>query len=561
MKTYPSAVRGALRALSCSALAAALLLGPPGGAHAQEGKRGGTLRLLARAAAGTIDPHVNYTLQFFQINYVLYDGLVTFKKVAGKEGFSVVADLAEALPQPADGGKTYVFKLRDGISFANGKPVTVDDVVASFQRIFKVLGPTAGTFYNGIVGADACLAEPATCTLAGGVVADPAARTVTINLTQPDGEFLQKIAIPHAAILPADAPPKDVGTEPIPGTGPYMIAGYDPNSRMTLVRNPHFKEWSKDAQPDGYADEIHYDFGLTEEAAVTAIQNGQADWMFDPPPPDRLPEIGSKYAKQVAVNLLTAMWYAPMNTNLAPFDDVRVRQAVNYAIDRAAIVKLFGGANLAAPTCQILPQGFPSYEPYCPYTQNPGAKWSKPDLAKAKALVKESGTAGQKVTIITEDTVVSRNIGVYLQGVLQELGYDAGVKPISQNIQFTYIQNTNNNVQISVSQWFQDYPSPSNFLNVLFSCASFHPGSDASVNIAGFCDKAVDARMEEAFAASVSDPATAAKIWTEVDRMVTDKAPAAVLFTPKRVDFVSSRVKNFTFSPQFYWIVSQSWVN
>jgi peptide/nickel transport system substrate-binding protein len=545
-------------------LSGAVLVGaatmPSGAPLAEEGKMGGTLRLLARAASGTIDPHINYTLQYFQINYLLYDGLVTFRKAGDATGFEVVADLAETLPEPEDGGRKYVFKLREGIMFADGSDLTTEDVVASFQRIFKISGPTAGTFYNGIVGADKCLAEPNTCTLEGGVVADAAAGTITFNLTQPDGEFLQKIAIPHAAILPVETQLKDYGTEPIPGTGAYMIESYDPNKRLRMVRNPYFKEWSKEAQPAGYPDAIDYDFGLTEEAAVTAIQNGQADWMFDPPPPDRLAELGTTYAGQVSVHPLTAMWYAPMNTNLAPFDDVRVRQAVNLAIDRDAIVKLFGGANLAQPACQILPPGFPSYEPYCPYTADPGAKWSAPDMAQAKALVAESGTAGQEVTIISEDTVVSRAIGVYLQDVLNELGYKASVKPISQNIQFTYIQNTNNKVQISISQWFQDYPSPSNFLQVLFSCASFTPGSDASVNIAGFCDESIDKMMADAQAAAITDPAKAAEIWTQVDKAVTDAAPVAVLFTPKRVDFISKRVKNFTFSPQFYWIVSQSWV-
>jgi peptide/nickel transport system substrate-binding protein len=528
--------------------------------NAQEGVKGGTIRMLARAAAGTIDPHINYTLQYFQINYILYDGLVAFKKVGDQTGFDVVADLAETLPEPEDGGKKYTFVLRDGIKFANGQPLTTADVVASFQRIFKISGPTAGTFYNGIVGADKCLAEPATCTLEGGVVADEATRTITINLVAPDGEFLQKIAVPHAAILPADTPTTDQGTTPIPGTGPYMISSYDPNTQLKMVRNPNFVEWSKDAQPAGYPDEINYDFGLTEEAAVTAIQNGQADWMFDAPPPDRLTEIGTTYADQVTVHPLTAMWYAPMNTNLAPFDNIKARQALNYAIDRAAIVKLFGGPNLGQPACQILPPGFPSNVPYCPYTANPGATWSAPDMEKAKALVAESGTAGQEVTIIAEDTNVSRAIGVYLQGVLTELGYVASVKPISPNIQFTYIQNTNNKVQISISQWFQDYPSPSNFLQVLFSCASFHGGSDASINIAGFCDPTIDAMMADAQAKAITDPAKAAEIWTAVDKAVTDAAPAAVLFTPKRVDFVSSRIRNFTFSPQFYWIVSQSWI-
>lgn len=546
-------------ATCCIGMSGAFSLHPISAAKAAD-HEGGTLRLLAKAAAGTIDPHINYTLQYFQINYMLYDGLVTFRKAGDQSGFDVVPDLAESLPEPTNDGKTYVFHLRHGVKFANGQEVTPEDVRASFQRIFKVSGPTSGTFYNGIVGADACIASPADCTLDGGVEIDDDTWTVTINLTEPDGEFLQKIAIPHAAILPADTPAKDMGTTPIPGTGPYMIASYDPNKELRMVRNPNFREWSREAQPAGYPDEIDYDFGLSEEAAVTAIENGQADWMFDPPPPDRLAEIGSRYADQVSLHPLTAMWYAPMNTNLAPFDDVRVRQAVNYAIDRAAVVNLFGGKNLAQPACQILPPGFPSYEPYCPYTAGGGDTWSAPDMAKAKELVKESGTAGQEVTIIAEDNTVSRSIGVYLQGVLNNLGYKTSVKAISQNIQFTYIQNTNNKVQISISQWFQDYPSPSNFLHVLFGCDSFHPGSDASVNISGFCDKSIDAKMAKATALTLSDPGQSASLWTEIDHDVTDQAPAAVLFTPKRVDFVSKRVRNFTFSPQFYWVIDQSWI-
>ena len=140
-----------------------------------------------------------------------------------------------------------------------------------------------------------------------------------------------------------------------------------------------------------------------------------------------------------------------MNTRLAPFDNVKARQAVNFAIDRKALVNLFGGPVLAAPVCQVLPPGFPAHVPYCPYTKDPGEKWSAPDIERAKQLVEESGTKGQKVTVIVEDTAVSKSIGVYLQSVLKEIGYDADVKPISPNIQFTYIQNTNNKVQISVS--------------------------------------------------------------------------------------------------------------
>lgn len=536
------------------------LLAMPAAAEYQTAHRGGTMRLVARSAAGTVDPMINYTLQYWQIYQGLYDGLMAFKKAAGADGFTKVPDLAEAMPEVTNDGKTYVFKLRKGIKFSNGADLTTKDVVASFQRIFKVSSPTAGGFYSVIVGADKCLATPATCTLEGGVVADEAAGTITINLTRPDAEFLDKLALPHASILPADAPTQDAGTAPIPGTGAYMISAYDPNTGMTMSRNPNFKVWSEEAQPDGYPDVIQYDFGLTDEAEVNAVMNGEADWMFDQPPTDRLAEIGSKYQDQVFLTPLTAWWYAPMNTNLAPFDNVKARQAVNYAIDRNALVNLFGGPVLATPVCQVLPPGFPGHVDYCPYTKDPGTTWSAPDLDKAKQLVEESGTKGQKVTIIAEDTAVSKAIGTYLQSVLTDIGYEAEVKPISPNIQFTYIQNTNNKVQISITQWYQDYPAASDFLNILFGCASFTPGSDSSINIAGFCDKEIQAKMDAALALGVTDQEGANKIWAEVDKAVTDSAAAAALFTPKHVDFVSKRVGNFQFNSQFYWMVSQSWV-
>lgn len=527
---------------------------------AQAEHSGGTIRLTASSAGGTIDPHINYNLQYWQVYPIIYDGLMAFRKAGGQEGYAIVPDLAEAMPEVRNSGQTYIFKLRKGIKFSTGKEVTVEDVRASFQRIFKAVGPTSGTFYAGIVGADACLKAPADCTLDGGVVVDAATNTVTINLAQADSELLFKLAVPHAAILPSETPPTDSGTTPIPGTGAYMVASYNPNVKMEIIRNPQFRQWSEEAQPTGYPDGFVYEFGLTPEAQVTAVQNGNADWMYDQPPTDRLVEIGTSFKEQVHINPLGAMWYAPMNTNLAPFDDVRVRQAVSYAIDRQVVVNMFGGPNLASPVCQVLPPNFPGHVDYCPYTRNPGATWSAPDLEKAKQLVAESGTAGQSVLVIVEDTPVSRNIGTYLQSVLSELGYDASVKAISPNIHFTYIQNTNNKVQISVSYWYQDYPAASNFLNVMFSCNSFHPGSDASVNISGFCSEALDQRMQAAMKMGVSDPETATKMWAEIDRDVIDQAPIAPLFTPKRIDFVSQRLRNFVFSPQLYWRMSLAWV-
>jgi peptide/nickel transport system substrate-binding protein len=521
--------------------------------------RGGTLKLLAKAAGGTLDPQVNYTLQYWQLYQATYDGLLAFKKAGADAAFDVVPDLASDY-KLSNGGKTWTFTLRKGIKFSNGQPLTVNDVVASFRRIFKVKSPTSGGFYSGIIGADKCLKKPAGCTLAGGISGNAAKNTVTINLTAADPEFKYKLAVPHASILPASAPPTDAGTKPIPATGAYYFASYNPTKQLVMKRNPYFKEWSKDAMPAGYPDEITQSFGLTVEAQITAIENGQADWTLEAPPADRLNELGTKYADQTHVETLTAFWYAPMNVNLAPFDNLKARQAVNYAIDRNALVKIFGGPKLAQPSCQVLPPAFPGFKAYCPYTKNPGTTWSAPDVAKAKQLVQQSGTKGAKVTVLSSDDEVNKAVAVYLQSVLNQIGYKASVKPISGNIFFTYVQNTKNKVQINVQQWYQDYPAASDFLHILFGCESFHPGSDSSINIAGFCDKKINAQMHQALKLEQESFPAANQLWSKIDRQVTDASPMATLFTPKHIDFVSKRVGNFVFSKQFYWLVDQSWV-
>jgi len=328
------------------------------------------------------------------------------------------------------------------------------------------------------------------------------------------------------------------------------------NGLIDLVRNPYFQQWSEQAQPKGYPDRIEYRFGGTEESAVNAILNGQADGMYEPVPIGRLAELSIKHARQLRVSPMTAWWYAPLNVNLPPFDDVRVRQALNYAVDRDALVALFGGAALYT----ILPPDMPGHSAHCDYTLNPGTQWSASDMDKAQALVEASGTRGQKVTVVSEDSVISRAVGAYLQSVLTDLGYQASLQSISGDIQFTYIQNSNNKVQISVTQWYQDYPAPSNFLHVLLGCDSFNPGSDSSINISGFCNKSLDNRMKAAMRLAVTDGDAALEQWGRIDRDMMQLAPVVPLFTPKHIDLISQRVGNYQFSSRYRWLLGNSWV-
>src|SRR5919201_2048655 len=189
------------------------------------GGKGGTMNLVANAApSGSPDSQVNYTLQEWQLLIITHDGLVAFKRAAGSEGTKIVPDLAESVPKPTNGGKTYTFKLRSGIKFSNGKTLTGNDVKATFERLFKIgNSPNAGTWYNVIQGGDACVKTPKSCNLSNGIVVN--GNTVTFHLTTADPEFLDKLAVPFAFILPASTPAKNVNI-PAPGTGPYKWVQY-----------------------------------------------------------------------------------------------------------------------------------------------------------------------------------------------------------------------------------------------------------------------------------------------------------------------------------------------
>lgn len=560
---FSSALSAAFLCVALPASAGDLPPDPSGRAGAPPGPHtGGTLRLTAQNSGGTLDPQISYMHTNYQPEAVVYDGLTTFSKLPGPEDRQAIADLAESLPSPEDNGLTYRFHLRPGIRFSNGKLLTTDDVVATMRRIFRVNSPTAGPYYSSIVGGAACMKDPGHCTLAGGVEADREKGIVTFHLTRPDPDFFNKLAFMHAAIVPAETPAHDTGNTAPLGTGPYYISSYDPNGALEMKRNPWFREWDHAAQPAGYPDAIHYAFGLDPEAEVTAIENDQFDWMEENVPLDRLAEIGSRYSSRIRIIDFLNLYYAALNVNIPPFNDLRVRQAFNYAINRKALVIQSGGPAVAMPSCQMLPQGSPAYEPGCAYTKGASPDhlapaWTAPDLPLARRLVEESGTKGQHVTIISPSEPRYVAIASELRSTLEQMGYVASVRPITQAVQFNYIQNSDNRVQIGLTGWNADYAAASTYLQALFACASFTPHSDNSINISGFCDPQLDALMDRAALTSVTDQTAGNALWAQASRMLMAQAPAAPLAQVRWVTLLSRRVSGDFVAPLYEVVFSQ----
>ena len=258
---------------------------PPPSRH-----RGGTLVVSSYiSGCRCLDPAFAWQADAWRTLSMLYDGLVAYRKVGGAAGATLVPDLARNLPTPTDGGKTYRFRLREGIRYSNGRPVQASDFRASMERLLRLNGVNLPPFYGGILGADKC-STPGRCDLREGIETDDREAIVTIHLSAPDPDLLAKLALPFAYVLPADAPEPDqpmidpeqfgdVGEYTIPGTGPYVVDSFDPEKELRLERNPHFSLFSPDAQPAGYPNRIVLRIlGDGNSARCAECRGGRRSW-------------------------------------------------------------------------------------------------------------------------------------------------------------------------------------------------------------------------------------------------------------------------------------------
>jgi peptide/nickel transport system substrate-binding protein len=519
--------------------------------------RGGTLRLDTTFGIDFIDPALAYAPESWATLSATNSGLVAFRRVGGVQGTQLVPNLAEALPVASDAGKTYTFRVRPGIHYSNGQLVQPEDFRRELERVFEVKPVSGGTpYYSGIVGAAKCRSGRR-CDLSKGIVTDRAARTVTFHLTGPDADFPTKLALPWAAAVPASAPPRNVGNHPLPATGPYMIASFKKGSAK-LVRNPRFREWSADAQPDGYPDTIVWKAEgdpAKVQASIRSLERGETDVSYSVVPPltkGQLDRLATKYPGQLRFSTSPVTNFLFLNTKVAPFNDRRARLAVNYAFDRSAFAALLGAS---APTCQILPPNFPSYHRTCPYGAGGVA-----GLDRARSLVRASGTAGQTVRVWapTPQVVQAR----YMASLLRSLGYRTRVQLIGDPQKyFETIANSRTHAQTGYYGWASDFPSESGFIRPVFTCRAFVPGDPfATTNPAQFCDPALDRELEHAAAVQAVDPPAAHALWRALERKLLAQSPYVPTYNRKTVDFLAKRVGNYQFHPQWGTLIDQLWV-
>jgi peptide/nickel transport system substrate-binding protein len=447
----------------CLVAGSALGLAACGGSS---GKEGGTLTGSYASFPDYLDPGLSYTVEGWTAMYDTYLPLLTYAHANGAAGSKVVPALAESLPKITNGGKTYALTLRKGLKYSDGTPVKASDFKSTIERLFKISSP-GSFFYESIVGA-----EKFAKTKKGGIPGiktDDKTGKITIDLTAPRGTFTNELGMLFAALLPSGTPAKNLTANPPPATGPYMITKSEPGRGWSYARNP---QWAKTNAalipevPSGHFDKIDISVVRNDATQVNEIERNKTNWMQTPVGADLYSKVKAKYeGTQFRVERPINLYLFWMNTEKAPFNDLKVRQAVNYAVDSKALERIYAGS--LAATHQILPEGMPGHQQFNLYPHN---------MAKAKELIEEANPSDRNITVWTDNESPNSEAGAYYEGVLNELGFNAKLKTINADNYYTIIGNESTpDLDTGWVAFFEDYPNPNDFFQPLLAGESIAP--------------------------------------------------------------------------------------
>ncbi|MBB4285194.1 ABC transporter substrate-binding protein [Roseospira goensis] len=507
----------ALVAAGLTGVGAGTLSLTPTAALAEEIKQGGTMTVTYKDDVSTLDPAIGYDWQNWSMIKSLFDGLMDYDPGTT----DLTTDLAESYTVSED-GRTYTFKLREGVMFHNGREMTAADVKYSLDRVVnpETQSPGAG-FYDSIEGFAAASAGEADG-LSGVEVVDD--YTVRFTLSRPDAPFLHKLALNFAHVVPKEAVEEwgaDFGKHPV-GTGAFKLAEWTLGQRVVFERNP---DYYHEGIPR--LDRIVFEVGQEPIVATLRLQRGEVDIAGDGIPPAKFLEVTQdpQYADFIVKGNQLHTGYVTMNTRMEPFDDPAVRKAVNMAINKDRIVRIINGR--ATPANQPLPPLMPGYaEDYEGYPYDPEA---------ARALLAEAGLAdGFPTELFVANTDPQPRIAQAIQQDLAEIGIRASIKSLAQSnvIAAGGEEDQAPMIWSGGMAWIADYPDPSNFYGPILGCGGAVPGG---WNWAWYCNADLDAKAAEADA--MADPAQAdarIQMWRDIYLSVMEDAPWVPVFNEQR---------------------------
>jgi ABC-type transport system substrate-binding protein len=493
---------------------------------------GGTMQVAFQSDPDTFDPQVCYDATCWDNMQMLFDRLYDYQGATT----NLEAEAAASMPVISGGGKVYTIAIRKGMTFDNGKPVTAADFVYTFSRICNPATKSPVVSFWDVVAGCAAFAKNPTGSVSG--IKALSTDSLQITLTQPDAAFKYVLAMPHASVIPAGSGAQQA-LHPL-GSGPFEMASYTPGQSIILKANPNY--WNKSLP---YVTGVDEKLGVSPEVQLLELEKGQIDLMGDPlPNSDYLTVVGNKsLTSQIHQRQSLDTYYLTLNTQVKPFNNPLVREAVSYAINRSFLLKLVNGQG--SPATGFIPPGVKGYT-----SQN---LVNPLNVAKAKSLLAQAGYPnGFSTTLYSWNTQPWTNLDPAIQQQLAAIGITVNVRPIQESTFFT-LAATPGKAPMTLTFWVADYPDGSDFFNALLSCGADIPGGQ---DYSFYCNKSVDSDVN----AGLADPANAATDYVQAAKTMLADNPIVPLYFGTTTEVSGANVGGFFPNPIWDWEMDNYWL-
>ncbi len=555
MVRYAKGGRAAVVGLSLALTAAACGGGGGGGATDTEGggsedevTKGGTLKILSVADFEHLDPQRNYVSNALNSGRLIYRTLTTFKSAPGEEGNEIVGDLAEGTGEASEGGKVWTFKLKDGLKYEDGSPITAADIKYGVERSFSDQLPEGPQYAKQYLEGGEAYKGPYVDPKGLDSIAAPDDKTIVFTLKQPVGDFNQTVTLPTFSPVPK-AQDKQTQYDNRPfSSGPYKIESYQRQKSLVLVRNEHWDQATDEVRKAG-PDRIEYQFGLDPAQIDQRLINDS-----DPNAAylDAGGIQGSSVAAALAPNVESrrvegttqALRYLAFDVTTKPLSDPKVREALHYALNRETLQTARGGDRAGGELAyQILVPGLPGREEQKVFDVPPAG-----DPDRAKQLLAEAGYPnGFPITMFATNVGKGKAVGEAVQESLARVGVKVNLRLLDNAVYYTEIGKPKTMNGIALAGWGPDWPNASTVIPPLFDGRQIK--QEGNQNFSELNDPEINRLIDEASAET--DPEKQGELWAQLDRKVMETGAIYPFTVDKSIYVSGSKVQNMFIHP-FY---------
>jgi peptide/nickel transport system substrate-binding protein len=442
--------------------------------------------------------------------WITYTPPLTYARSEGT-GAKLIPGLAQTMPRLSSDGRSYAFSFRAGLRYSNGRALRASDFRRTVERA-RALSARSRALFGGIRRIDT----------------DDRRRRVVIHLRRPDSTFPYALADTAAGLVPGDTPVRV--RRPPPGIGPYVLGDVGRDGSFSMRRRRRLR---LPGVPDGNVDRITVQIVPSQERQVREVIAGNLDYAPDPPPPELLPLVRSKYRDRYGEHRTESSYWVALNSRRKPFDDERVRRAVNFAVDGDKLRRLSLG--FLDPSCNLIPQDMTGYRRLdpCPY----GNRATPANLVKAQALVDKAHARGARVTLVASREGDGPRISRYFESTLDKIGLRARRRLVAGRTDPTLVAGS---AQAVLADWQAGLPHPAELLRLV-------RGQDAAIDV-----------EIASLAREPLDSDNAPEDWAALDRRLVEGAYVAPYGSATRSTFLSERL-DFANCSRFNPVYGNDW--